>query len=383
MRPYVQLSTGVPFADFNYAANEPIAGENATFNASASYDLNGNIFNYAWDFGDGATTTSASPVATHAYPNAGTYTAKLIITDNDGLTDTKTYTITVKKISSNVAVSTSSSSMFAGFKVNVMGALTDMYGNVLKDKTVVLSYTFSGITTWTPITSCTTDNAGNYLATWIPTATGSFTLNASWNGDANHFPTNSTTTLTCLSYDQYVFSVESNSTIAGLSFNATGQTLSFTATGPDGTKGYARATVARNLTANPTNIPVLLDGNKIESTSTSASDSCSIYFTYQHSTHTVIIDLSATAQPTSTPTSTTNPSSTTQPDENLFTNWMLILIPAVIAILVIALILALKRKTPQIPNSRKPSSRPPVVIYIQKREAVGCGFLVEIFNIRA
>jgi len=369
MRPYTYFTEGRPFAYFSYTPNK-LAGETVTFNASASLDLNGNIVNYAWDFGDDATATSASPVATHVYGNVHSNTVRLTVTDNEGLTDTSTQTVTVGKILTSMSISTSSSSMFAGFKVDVAGTLRDVYGNGLKDKTIVISYTFSGIGTWTPITSCTTDNAGNYLATWIPTATGTFTLNATWNGTDTVSPANSTTTLNCLSYDQYVFSVESNSTISGLAFNAANRVLSFTATGPDGTNGYVSATLAKNLTANPAGVKVLIDGNQVACSPTSTSDSCRLYFTYQHSTHTVVIDLSAAAQPTPTPTPlptatptptptptstqtpqptptptpTPNPSATPQPGENPFTNWILILIPAAIAIVIIALILAWKRK---------------------------------------
>ena len=48
------------------------------FSASAS----GTTLSYAWDFGDG-TTRAAEPAAsaTHTYPNAGTFTAKVTVTD--------------------------------------------------------------------------------------------------------------------------------------------------------------------------------------------------------------------------------------------------------------------------------------------------------------
>jgi hypothetical protein len=369
MRPYTYFTKGIPFAYFNFTPNK-LAGETVTFNASASIDLNGNIVNYAWDFGDGVNATSASPVATHAYGNVRSNTVKLTVTDNDGLTDTSMQTVTVGMVPTSISISTSSSSMFAGFKVDVVGTLRDVYGNGLKDATVVLSYTFSGAGTWTPITSCTTDNVGNYLATWIPTATGSFTLKASWSGTDTVSPADTTTTLNFLSYSQYVFSVESNSTISGLAFNAAGQTLSFTAAGADGTKGYVRASVAKNLTANPAGVKVLIDGNQVTFSATSTTDSCVFYFTYQHSAHNVIIDLSVAAQPTPTPTpsptatstptptptstqtpqptptstSTPNPTSTTPPDENPPANWMLYGIPAAIAIIIIVLIIAWKKK---------------------------------------
>ncbi len=314
LRPYEQIAAGVPFAKFSYAPSEPFSGGTTTFDASASYDINnGNIVGYSWDFGDG-TPAPATRIAIHVYAAAGSFQLSLTVTDNDGLNDTNTQTVTVGKIPTVISISTSASSMFAGFRVNVTGALRDMYGNALKDATVVFSYSFSGVAVWLPITSCITDNAGNYLATWIPTATGAFILNASWSGDATNAATSNITTLTCLSYDPYVFSVESNSTITGLSFDAAEQALRFTATGPDGTGGYVRVAIAKNFTANPAGVKVLIDGTQVSCSPTSTSDACLVYFTYQHSTHNVVIDLSAAAQPTPTPTPTPSPSPSPTPE---------------------------------------------------------------------
>ena len=61
----------------------------ATFDSSASSDPDGGtITGYKWEFGDGETSDQANP--THAYSTAGSYSAKLTVTDNDGATDSKT-----------------------------------------------------------------------------------------------------------------------------------------------------------------------------------------------------------------------------------------------------------------------------------------------------
>ena len=59
-------------------------GENATFNASNSYDPDGTIVSYAWNFGDG--TNGTGKVTYHAYNSTGLYIVSLTVTDNDGLT---------------------------------------------------------------------------------------------------------------------------------------------------------------------------------------------------------------------------------------------------------------------------------------------------------
>ncbi|TCO49370.1 glucose/arabinose dehydrogenase [Kribbella antiqua] len=58
-----------------------------SFDASTSYDLDGDNLTYAWDFGDGSQGTGA--VVTHTYAAAGKVTAKLTVTDSLGLTATK------------------------------------------------------------------------------------------------------------------------------------------------------------------------------------------------------------------------------------------------------------------------------------------------------
>jgi len=62
----------------------PYAGEGpVTFDGSRSFDPQGDTpLTFAWDFGDGATGTSAQP--THTYPADGVYTVTLTVTDSKG-----------------------------------------------------------------------------------------------------------------------------------------------------------------------------------------------------------------------------------------------------------------------------------------------------------
>ncbi len=65
-----------------------------TVNFSANNTVgNGNIISYQWAFGDNTTSTSSNP--THTFTTVGTYTAKLIVTNQYQLTDTKTVQINV------------------------------------------------------------------------------------------------------------------------------------------------------------------------------------------------------------------------------------------------------------------------------------------------
>ena len=70
-----------------------VPGEALNFTGSDSYDEDGEIASYLWDFGDGNTSTEADP--THAYGTYGTYIVSLTVTDDDGVNSTTTITIYV------------------------------------------------------------------------------------------------------------------------------------------------------------------------------------------------------------------------------------------------------------------------------------------------
>ena len=79
-----------------------LVSQSITFNGSSSYDPDGSITNYTWDFGDGSTGYGVSP--THIYNSAGIYTVTLTVTDNSNATnavDTNTTTATVSEKSFN------------------------------------------------------------------------------------------------------------------------------------------------------------------------------------------------------------------------------------------------------------------------------------------
>ena len=69
-----------PVANFSYAPEEPAFNEIVIFNASESYDPDGLIIGYEWDFGDGA--IGYGKIVNHTYSQGGKYTVTLTVIDN-------------------------------------------------------------------------------------------------------------------------------------------------------------------------------------------------------------------------------------------------------------------------------------------------------------
>ncbi len=86
-----------PFALFIYTPSLGLTGENITFNASDSYDPDGTISSYSWDFdtSNGIREDATGIEVTHQYATAGTYTVTLTVTSTTG-TDTVTKDVVVK-----------------------------------------------------------------------------------------------------------------------------------------------------------------------------------------------------------------------------------------------------------------------------------------------
>jgi YVTN family beta-propeller protein len=68
----------------SFSAKQKKLGGPVAFNGLASSDLDGSIANFNWTFGDGKTALNGSPKPSHKYKKAGTYSASLSVTDNEG-----------------------------------------------------------------------------------------------------------------------------------------------------------------------------------------------------------------------------------------------------------------------------------------------------------
>lgn len=84
----------LPVAVFSYSPTNPVVGSAVFFDGSASYDPDGTISAYLWNFGDGY-TSNIGPTVYHQFVASGTHTIALQVVDNGGMTDTVTHDVTV------------------------------------------------------------------------------------------------------------------------------------------------------------------------------------------------------------------------------------------------------------------------------------------------
>jgi len=84
-----------PTADGVATPVAPRIGEVVTFDASLSFDFDGEIVSYAWDVDGDGQTDSADAVTTHVFAAVGHYRASLTVTDNAGNSDTQVLEIDV------------------------------------------------------------------------------------------------------------------------------------------------------------------------------------------------------------------------------------------------------------------------------------------------
>ena len=91
---WIYVDNSSPVADFTFWPEDPMRKEEIGFDASPSYDPDGEIVSYRWDFGDGA--TAEGPQVSHAYDEDGEYTVALTVVDDSGAESTVTKTVVVE-----------------------------------------------------------------------------------------------------------------------------------------------------------------------------------------------------------------------------------------------------------------------------------------------
>ena len=172
------IDNQAPTADAQARPTDAEVGELILFDGSGSTDdrQTASELTYAWDFGDGETGTGQT--AHHAYATAGAFTAKLTVTDAEGLTGIDTVAITVtgapdlvvSEITTvqNTGGGAGGREPKAGDKVIVRASIANT-GNVAADATTT-AFTLDG-----------TALAGSPIATAAIPAGGSVQVELTWD----------------------------------------------------------------------------------------------------------------------------------------------------------------------------------------------------------
>ncbi|MCK5415330.1 MAG: PKD domain-containing protein, partial [Thermoplasmata archaeon] len=124
--------TVVNRAPFAVAGDDPQTrtGIPVRLDGRGSYDLDGTISLYHWDFGD--ETTADGPVVTHAFPTYGTFLVTLTVTDDDGKTASGNLTVTVENVQP-VASITGDTRILSGEVMELVGTSSyDLDGNIVE-----------------------------------------------------------------------------------------------------------------------------------------------------------------------------------------------------------------------------------------------------------
>jgi PKD repeat protein len=121
---------GAPVAQFVFSPATPSQGQTIVFDASGSTDPDGNdtIVSYSWSFSDG--NTRSGKVVTIAYNTPGTYAVTLTVTDDRGLSASRTQSFTVGSVTNPVSFTFSPTSPVIGELVTFMAIVSPAIGSV-------------------------------------------------------------------------------------------------------------------------------------------------------------------------------------------------------------------------------------------------------------
>lgn len=108
-----------PFARFFAAPSPSTPGDPVYFDATASFDPDGTVASYEWDFGD--SILGSGVTTTHAYTSLGTYTAALTVRDDQNLTSTTTRDVIVS-LEPTAAMAYSPTAIYIGLDIAFDGS---------------------------------------------------------------------------------------------------------------------------------------------------------------------------------------------------------------------------------------------------------------------
>lgn len=158
-------------------------GDAVSFSGQASYDPDGEPVTYAWDFGDGGSSTAAAPQ--HAYQDDGVYRVWLTVTDRYGLQSRDRLDVTVLNAAPVITSVTNNGPVDPGQPVTITAAATDVSGDTLtfefdvdndgivdvENTSGTVTHTFADAGVY-PVNVRVTDGDGGEANSWTAVAVG-------------------------------------------------------------------------------------------------------------------------------------------------------------------------------------------------------------------
>jgi hypothetical protein len=295
----VTLQDRPPIASFTSTPSSAPTGIAINFNGTASYDPDGRVVSYSWDFGD--QTTGTGSIVTHSYTYAKTYTVKLTVTDNGGVTGSTTSQVTISDRPPVVSLTPSPSTANTGQSITLSVSASDPDGTISSTRvdwgdTIIQLYS-GAITSAThsyastgPLTSKTftiiitaTDNNASYTSLSSQVTINDRVPTQSFNPSSTSLKISQNVTLTISATDPdgTLVSIKvdwGDGTIDTLSGTATSDIHSYSSIGTSTSKTFTIAvTVTDNSgsTSTPTTSAVNVQAN---SQSSSGNLSLPLYY---------------------------------------------------------------------------------------------------------
>lgn len=115
----VQLQDRPPTAAVTGSTTMALTSVSLTFNSTGTYDPDGTIVVYSWNYGDGSTGSGFT--TSHSFTTAGTYTVTLTVTDNSGSTASASLAVVIQDRSPVARLSSSTLSSATGSTISFDG----------------------------------------------------------------------------------------------------------------------------------------------------------------------------------------------------------------------------------------------------------------------
>ncbi len=125
----IQLQDRPPVAVVTGSATSALTSVSLTFNSTGTYDPDGTIVAYSWNYGDRSTASGST--TSHSFTTAGTYTVTLTVTDNSGSTASASLAVVIQDRPPSAKLSSSTSSTITGSTISFDGGTsTDPDGSI-------------------------------------------------------------------------------------------------------------------------------------------------------------------------------------------------------------------------------------------------------------